>query len=235
MVTAMRARFFVFVGLLFSAPLSHAAEPSPAAAVDLLLHANHGISEMSGKEVMDTWEAVRRDPAPYLPHLRAYLTLERIEAAKDPVQLHVPLSALGLLFRLGGSEERGFARDFLEQLQAKRDELSVPVEARIRAAGADARALADDPSFRDLIQHRGRFTLVAHEVIRRFSERGDPSLRDLLLPRLDQDADMRDASIEYFEATCRKDPLVRARLKKMLEGPLTPLTRYNLKHFFEEP
>jgi hypothetical protein len=185
--------------------------------------------------VMDTWETVRRDPGPYLPHLRTWISVERIEAAENPVQLHAPLNALGLLLQLGGREERGFARDFLKQLQAKRDALTVQVQARIRAAGAASQALRDDASFRALIQRRGPFTQSEREVLRQFAELGDPSLCDLLLPRLDQDPDMRDTYIEYLGATCRKDPVVRARLRKMLEAPPSPQTAGALRHFFEEP
>jgi hypothetical protein len=233
MVDAMRARVFVIVGLLLAAPLSHAAAPSPAAAVDLLLHANHGINEMSGKEVMDTWEAVRRDPAPYLPHLKQRLSVENIEAAGDTLELREIRNATSLLFLLGGGEERGFLHARLKELQVKRDELSKQVRAKAPAPGA-ALSPSEDASFTALVKHWGRYSQLEQDILRGFAKAGDPSLRDTVLPRLEDDSDMRDAYLEYFEATSRGDPLVRDRLKKLLEAPVSPLTRHNLKHFFEE-
>ncbi len=95
-------------------------------------------------------------------------------------------------------------------------------------------AASEEAPFRALVKRWGRLSQVERDILRGFSEAGDPSLRDTVLPRLEHDADMRDSYIEYFSATGREDPLVRARLKKMREKPSTPQTEDNLRRFFEE-
>ncbi|WP_257454820.1 hypothetical protein [Archangium lipolyticum] len=227
----MRTHVIVIMGLLFVAPLSRAAVPPPEQAVEQLLHASHGINELSGKEILETWEEVRRNPKPYLPFLRARLTLESIEAAKEPERLRDILGATGLLLRLGGNEEREYLAARLKELHRKRDELSAQVKVRAHSLGASI--ARDDESFRTQVWHRGRLIQVENAILRGFAEERDSRLRDTLLPRLEQDADMRDRYIEYFEVTARQDPVVRARLKKMLAAPGSPVTEKRLRRFFE--
>jgi hypothetical protein len=229
----MRIHIAVIAGLMLLAPVSKAASPTPAQTVERLLRANHGITVMSGKEVMQAWDEVRRNPKPYLPYLKERLSLESIEAAEDWSRLREIRNAASLLFRLGGSEERGFLLTRLKELQHKRDELSKQVHARAPRPGASL-SPSEDASFTALVKHRGRYSILEQDILRSFADAGDPSLRDTLLPRLDHDKDMRDRYIEYFEATGREDPVVRVRLKKMLEAPDSLETEHHLRRFFEE-
>jgi hypothetical protein len=229
----MRTHFIVIAGLLLSAPVSQAAPPPPEKAVELLIHANHGLNELSGKEVMETWEEVRRNPKPYLPSLKAQISLERIEAVQDVEQFRGILNATHILILLGREEERDFLVAKLKQLHQKRDELSTQVKARAPDR-SDSLSPREEETFKALVRHRGRVTQLENAILRGFAEAGDPRLRDTILPRLEHDQDMRDRYIEYFEATGRKDPVVRARLKKMLEAPGSPVTEQHLRRFFEE-
>lgn len=229
----MRPHVIVIAGLLLSAPVSRAATPPPEQAVEQLIHAPHGLTVLSGKEVEETWEEVRRNPRPYLPYLKAQLSLERLEAAKDVEQLRGILNSARILLLVGRNEEREFLVTQLKQLQQKRDELSAQVKTRAPKSGASP-SPSEEASFKELVGHRGRVTQLENAILRGFAEAGDSRLRDTLLPRLDHDEDMRDRYIEYFEATGREDPAVRARLKKLLEAPGSPVTKQNLRRFFEE-
>lgn len=229
----MRTHLIVIVGLLLSVPMARAESPSPEQSVELLVHAYHGINELSGKEVMETWAEVRRDPKPYLPFLKARVSLERLEAAQDVEQLRGILNAAQILILLGGNEEREFLVSRLKELHQKRDALSVQVNARAPRRGATL-APSEEASYRAVVLHRGRVTQLENTILRGFAEAGDARLRDTLLARLDTDEDMRDRYIEYFEATGRKDPVVRARLKKMLNATGSPTTEQHLRRFFAE-
>jgi hypothetical protein len=229
----MRNHWIVITGVMLAAPFSKAASPHPAQTVEMLLHTNHGINELAGKEVRETWEEVRRDPKPYLPHLKARLTLERIEAAEDREQFRGIRNAISFLFKLGGSEARGFLMTRLKELHAKRDALTAQVHARVSRPGATHSLLHEDASFVALLERRGRFSRVEQDILSGFAEAGDPSLRDTLLPRLKSDEDMLGYYVEYFKATGRNDSLVRAHLKKMLETPGSLSSREYLRSFFE--
>ncbi|QRK04215.1 hypothetical protein JQX13_28530 [Archangium violaceum] len=182
---------------------------------------------------MEAWEEVRRNPKPYVPFLKARLSLERIEAARDVDRFRGILNAALLLIRLGGNEERAFLVEQLKQLHQRRDALSTQVKERAPGRGASPAPRGED-AFKELLGHRGRVTQLESAILRGFAEAGDPRLRDTVLPRLDHDQDMRDRYIEYFEATGREDPVVRARLKKLLEAQGSPVTEQRLRHFFEE-
>ncbi|WP_152621841.1 hypothetical protein [Archangium violaceum] len=229
----MRTHVIVIAGLLLSAPVSRAATPPPEQAVEQLIHANHGLTELSGKEIKETWEEVRRNPKPYLPFLKARLSLERLEAAKDVEQFRGILNSAHILILLGGDDEREFLVTQLKHLHQKRDELSTQVKKRAPKSGASL-SPSEEASFKELVRHRGRVTQLENAILRGFAEVGDSRLRDTVLPRLDYDTDMRDRYIEYFEVTGRKDPVVRARLKKLLEAPGSPVTEQHLRRFFEE-
>ncbi|KFA94713.1 hypothetical protein Q664_01415 [Archangium violaceum Cb vi76] len=176
---------------------------------------------------------MRRNPKPYLPFLKARLSLERLEAAKDVEQFRGILNSAHILILLGGDDEREFLVTQLKHLHQKRDELSTQVKKRAPKSGASL-SPSEEASFKELVRHRGRVTQLENAILRGFAEVGDSRLRDTVLPRLDYDTDMRDRYIEYFEVTGRKDPVVRARLKKLLEAPGSPVTEQHLRRFFEE-
>jgi hypothetical protein len=229
----MRPHVVVITGLLLSAPVSRAATPPPEQAVEQLIHAHHGLTALSGKEIMETWEEVRRNPKPYIPFLKVRVSLEHLEATHDVGQFRGILNSAHILILLGGNEEREFLVAQLKQLHQKRDELSTLVKSRAPGRGASL-SPREEESFRELVRHRGRVTQLENAILMGFAEAGDARLRDTLLPRLDHDKDMRDRYIEYFEATGRKDPVVRAHLKKLLEDPGSPVTEQHLRRFFEE-
>ncbi|WNG60922.1 hypothetical protein F0U59_44105 [Archangium gephyra] len=224
-IRIMRNHALLIVSLVLMAPFSRADSRSPEEAVEQLVHSLHGVSGMASKELRDTWEEMKRDPKPYLPALKARITVQRIEAAKDQEQLRGIMNAVAYLVALGGDEGRNLLVARLRELHSKRDVLFAELKKQGRREGE---------SFEAQVMLLNRFLTVERTILHGFSEAGDPRLRDTLLPRLDHDEDMRDSYIEYFEATARKDPVVRARLEKMLEAPVSPVTQRNLKRFFEE-
>jgi hypothetical protein len=70
-------------------------------------------------------------------------------------------------------------------------------------------------------------------LLRAFAAVKDARLRDLLLPRLES-GELREAYIDYLAATGQQDPVVRDRLRKMLEAPASPVTEQHLRRFFDE-
>ncbi|MFY0566951.1 hypothetical protein ACN28E_24360 [Archangium lansingense] len=230
----MRNHVIAIVSLVLMAPFSRADSCSPEEAVKLLIHSPHGVSGLASKELRDTWEEMKRNPKPYLPALKAQITMQRIEATTDNEQLRGILNAINYLVLLGGDEGRNMLVARLKELQQKRDVLSPELKARGRRLSSSTTPPSEWESFKANVKGLKRLLSVESTILDGFAQAGDLRLRDTVLPRLDDDKDMRDRYIEYFEATGRKDPVVRARLKKMLEAPASPSTRQSLKHFFEE-
>jgi hypothetical protein len=222
-------------GLLLWAPLSHAAPRGPEEeTVQLLLHSNHGATELASKRVRAAMEAVRRDPRPYLPALRVHITLERIEAATDAEQLRAIKNAAWLLISLGGEQEREALKEQLRALQSRRDELS----AQPLGPGAGPLSLEQrqQPSFRARVTQVNRLIAVEVALVRGFAASGDVRLKDALLSRLEQEElGLQEVYIDYFAATARGDSVVQARLRKMLEAPPSPATEQHLRRFFSAP
>ncbi|MFY0530544.1 hypothetical protein ACN28I_47715 [Archangium gephyra] len=158
--------------------------------------------------------------------------MQRTEAATDKEQLRGILNAVKYLVLLGGDEGRNMLVARLKELQQKRDVLSPELKERSRRLSSTAPP-GEQESFEAGVMRLNRLLSVENTILDAFADAGDLRLRDTVLMRLGDDEDMRDRYIEYFKATGRQDPVVRACLEKMLEAPASPATRRSLKHFFE--
>ena len=223
------------VGLLLLAAVSRAETPSPDQVVTTLLHTQYCTPERPGQPPREPLATMRRDPRPYLPFLRARVSLERlerIEGEKDfQEQRREMFHAAWYLALLGGDEERDFLMEQMRQAQREGDQLTQQVNAWLSRTPPPSR---EDAAFRQLVEHRGIVQGFELNLLTDFKEVGDPRLRDLLLPRLDHDRDGREGYIEYFMVTCREDPRVRARLRRMLEAPDDPSLEELLRRFFRD-
>jgi hypothetical protein len=228
----MRILGIVITGMMFLTTAARAAPPPPRSTVEMLIHLNHGLSPLAGKEVLDTWEQVRQDPEPYLPFLKAHVTLERIEAAEDPLEFRSIQSALWFLFTLGGMEERAFMRAQVSALSARLDSVSPQMMAQLPKVGV-SRSESEERAFQEVLGRYNRLSTLQQDILRLFAEAKDPSLRDVLVPRLEHDTGMLERYIDYFLATCREDPYVRFQLHKLLEAPSSLQAKDELKRFFD--
>ena len=227
----MKPHTLVIIGLLLVASASHAVTPSPEQAVEILTHANHGLTEMSGQIVMETWEEVRQNPKPYIPALKEQMSLARLEATTASYELNPILNAATLLMTVGGSEERDFLVSFMKNLQQKRDEVSTKLKSQRPRRGAVSTS-KEDKALQALTWQHVRLSQLETTILNGFKRASDPRLRDLLLARMDREEVMLEGYLDYFTATCREDPLVRARLEKLVIPPNFGTERRSLQRFF---
>lgn len=207
---------------------------SPAEAVDLLVQSHHGASELAGPEMRQLWEEVRRNPQPYLAPLRARVSLELLEVTQEPRAHQATLSAASYLIVLGGEGERQRVVALLRELQREQDALSARIAAAARVRPLTAMPAEERMSFWALVGRQNRLLDTEGFLLRAIAAVGDARLRDLLLPRLES-SELREAYIDYLATTGRQDPVVRARLRKMLEAPASPVMEQHLRRFFDEP
>ncbi|RKG85081.1 hypothetical protein D7V88_20630 [Corallococcus terminator] len=199
-----------------------------------MLHANHGISELSGEEMRQSWEAVRRNPQPHLPYLRSRATLSQLDAAQDPLAFQASLKAISYLLVLGQDAERQQVVELLREVQREQDVVSAQVATLARGRNIASMSPDEQPGYRAQVVRMNRLLDAEGFIVRAFAAVGDARLRDLLLPRLDS-SELRNGYIDYLTTTGLQDPVVRARLKMMLEGSPSPVTEQHLRRFFAQP
>jgi hypothetical protein len=204
--------------LLLAATAAAAQAPTPEQTVALLLSAPHGLSPLSGTEVAEAAEAVRKDPGPYLPHLLAPLSAERILATEDDEALRRTANAAALLVILGGEEGRAAVAERLRALQRSRDEHTARKDTRLRTLKGQS-AARQQRELRKLESPIRRLRRVEQVAITAFASAGDPRLQDTLLPRVASEPELQVTYLDYLQATGRDDPKVRAHLQRLLDTP----------------
>ena len=194
----------------------------------MVVNTAHGMTWESGPEVLSAFERYKKDPAPHVPHFLVFLDERRVRSADQRTWMMCANAASLLTF--GNAEGRKLLRQKLVEFQTVRDGLRATQSAALKGLPAKPSAaelaplLAREEEIKNLIR-------VERSGVSGFASQRSLELRDLVLSRVETDSDLQDTYVDYFEATAKADPEVRARLQKMLDSKRALGLAPHLKRF----
>ncbi len=202
------------IALLFAIPVTAAAQSmTPEQTVATLTRASHGLTPLSGSDVMTLYEKVRADCGPYLPALERRLDPGWIAADDSGERARQASNAAQVLGTCTGAAGRDALVNVFTRLNTSRDRMAQELRRR-----ADALPRNNHPELVAKATQVNQIESVRGVVIDALAEANDARLRDALLTRFaDENYALQLHALEYFKRATPRDAAVKAKLAPLLE------------------
>ncbi len=186
---------------------------TPEQAVAMLTRASHGLTPMSGNEVMALYGKVRADCATYLAPLQQRLDPAWIAADSSGERARQASNAALVLGACAGTAGRDALVGAFNRMNTSRDRLAADLERRAAALPRN-----NHPELVAKAAQLDQVETVRGVVIGALAETHDARLRDTLLARFSgENYALQLHALAYFKEATPRDAAVRAKLAPLLE------------------